>query len=36
MNGWGLENEARTVLTKLGINNFDETIEHLSGGQRKE
>ena len=35
MNGWGLENEAKTVLTKLGINNFDETIEHLSGGQRK-
>lgn len=32
---WNLENEAKAVLTKLGITNFDEKIGSLSGGQRK-
>ncbi|GAB6180893.1 ABC-F family ATP-binding cassette domain-containing protein [Desulfotomaculum defluvii] len=32
---WHLENEAKTVLTKLGISNFNAPIATLSGGQRK-
>lgn len=32
---WNTESEAKTILTKLGISNFDEPIEHLSGGQKK-
>ncbi|MTI66653.1 MAG: ABC-F family ATP-binding cassette domain-containing protein [Firmicutes bacterium] len=32
---WELENEAKTILTKLGINNFDAKVSTLSGGQRK-
>ncbi|WP_042203376.1 ABC-F family ATP-binding cassette domain-containing protein [Paenibacillus camerounensis] len=32
---WQLESEAKTVLTKLGITQFDALIETLSGGQRK-
>jgi ATP-binding cassette subfamily F protein uup len=35
MNLWDLESEAKTVLTKLDVNNFDEQIKFLSGGQRK-
>lgn len=35
MNLWDLESEAKTVLTKLDINNFDEQVKFLSGGQRK-
>lgn len=35
INGWELESEAKNVLTKLGINNFDEIIDNLSGGQKK-
>lgn len=27
--------EAKTILTKLGICDFDESVEHLSGGQKK-
>ena len=34
-NAWDLENEAKSVLTKLGITNFNEKIGNLSGGQRK-
>ena len=34
-NAWGLENEAKSVLTQLGIRNFKEKIENLSGGQRR-
>lgn len=32
---WNLESEAKTVLTKLGINNFNEVMGVLSGGQKK-
>ena len=35
INGWELESEAKNVLTKLGINNFDAIVADLSGGQRK-
>lgn len=34
-NAWTLESEAKTVLTQLGITDFKEKIENLSGGQRK-
>ena len=33
--GWELESEAKNVLTQLGINDFSEKMENLSGGQRK-
>jgi len=32
-NQWTIESDAKTMLTKLGITNFDEQCEHLSGGQ---
>ncbi|MHA6482643.1 ABC-F family ATP-binding cassette domain-containing protein [Paenibacillus sp. strain BS8-2] len=32
---WGLENEAKTALSKLGILEHDAKVETLSGGQRK-
>lgn len=35
MNLWDLESEAKTILTKLGINDFKAKIGDLSGGQRK-
>ena len=35
INGWELESEAKTILTKLGITRFDEKVSSLSGGQRK-
>lgn len=35
MNAWSIESEAKTVLTKLGISDFDAKIGTLSGGQRK-
>lgn len=35
LNLWDLESSAKTVLTKLGITNFDQKVEELSGGQRK-
>lgn len=35
LQGWSLESEAKTVLTKLGITDFEAKIETLSGGQRK-
>lgn len=35
LNLWDLESEAKSVLTKLGINNFNKKIKELSGGQRK-
>ena len=31
----GLEASAKNILTRLGIYDFDEKVEHLSGGQRK-
>ena len=35
LNLWDLESEAKSVLTKLGITNFNQKIKELSGGQRK-
>lgn len=35
LNLWSLESQAKTVLTKLGINNYSEKMKNLSGGQRK-
>ncbi len=32
---WDLENDAKAVLTKLGIDNFDQKVSELSGGQKK-
>ncbi|PKM88633.1 MAG: ABC transporter [Firmicutes bacterium HGW-Firmicutes-12] len=34
-NAWQLESEAKTILTKLGITEFMDTVATLSGGQRK-
>lgn len=34
-NAWQIESEAKTILTKLGITEFDTPMGHLSGGQRK-
>ncbi|MBU5592168.1 ABC-F family ATP-binding cassette domain-containing protein [Clostridium sp. MSJ-4] len=35
INGWDLESEAKTILTKLGIENFEVKVGTLSGGQKK-
>lgn len=35
MNAWQLESEAKAVLTKLGISDFNVKVGILSGGQRK-
>lgn len=35
LDGWNLESDARAVLTRLGINQFDARMGELSGGQRK-
>ena len=35
MNGWSIESEAKTVLTKLGITDFQDKVGNLSGGQKK-
>lgn len=32
---WEVENEAKTLLTKLGITDFTQTVDTLSGGQKK-
>lgn len=34
-NAWNLEQEAKTILTKLGITNFHQKMGELSGGQKK-
>lgn len=34
-NAWTLESEAKTILTKLGITQFQQETSQLSGGQRK-
>ncbi len=34
-NGWDLESEAKKILTKLKITEFDKKMKELSGGQRK-
>ena len=35
MNAWTLESEAKAVLTRLGIEDYDADVAELSGGQRK-
>lgn len=35
LNLWDLESEAKSILTKLGINDFSQKIGALSGGQKK-
>lgn len=35
LNAWTIESEAKTILTKLGIEDFDADVATLSGGQRK-
>ncbi|HBV99120.1 MAG: ABC transporter [Peptococcaceae bacterium BICA1-7] len=35
MNAWNMESEARTILTKLGVTDFNARIDTLSGGQKK-
>lgn len=35
LNLWSLESEAKSILSKLGINNYNDKIKVLSGGQRK-
>ena len=32
---WDLESDAKTILTKLGINDYHEKVGNLSGGQKK-
>lgn len=32
---WDMESQAKTLLTRMGIYEFDERVETLSGGQRK-
>ncbi|WP_123053707.1 ABC-F family ATP-binding cassette domain-containing protein [Clostridium sp. JN-1] len=34
-NTWEIESQAKTILTKLGINDFDAKVSTLSGGQKK-
>lgn len=35
LNLWDLESEAKSILNKLGITDYNEKIKNLSGGQRK-
>ena len=35
LDAWNVESEAKAILTKLGITNFEAKVETLSGGQRK-
>lgn len=35
MNAWSIESEAKTILTKLGIADFNVKVGTLSGGQKK-
>ena len=35
LNGWDVSTNAKTILTKLGIENFNLKIDTLSGGQKK-
>lgn len=35
MGAWNIESEAKSILTKLGISEFDQKIGTLSGGQKK-
>ena len=35
VNAWSLESEIKTILTQLGIQDFLQTVDTLSGGQKK-
>lgn len=35
LDAWQLESDAKTVLSKLGIRNYEDNVSTLSGGQRK-
>lgn len=35
IDGWELESEAKSVLTKLGVEDFNEKLENLSGGEKR-
>lgn len=35
MNAWDLESQVKTILSRLGIRNFEDRMGSLSGGQRK-
>ncbi|MEN6312731.1 MAG: ABC-F family ATP-binding cassette domain-containing protein [Clostridiaceae bacterium] len=35
MQAWTVENEAKTILTRLGISDFNAMVSSLSGGQKK-
>ncbi len=35
LNAWSIESEAKSILTKLGITDFNANVGNLSGGQRK-
>ena len=35
LNQWTIEADARTMLNKLGFYDYDEKVEHMSGGQKK-
>ena len=35
LNRWNIEAEAKSMLGQLGFTDFDEKIEHMSGGQKK-
>ncbi len=35
INKWTMESEAKTILNRLGINDFDANVYTMSGGQRK-
>lgn len=35
VDGWNLETEAKTILSKLGVNDLDRLVGTMSGGQRK-
>lgn len=35
MDGWSVEKEAKSILTQLGVTDFDALVDHLSGGQKK-
>ncbi|MGR3741842.1 ABC-F family ATP-binding cassette domain-containing protein [Companilactobacillus sp. DQM5] len=34
-NGWEIDTDVKTILTKLGITEFDKKIKNLSGGQQR-
>ncbi|NLE25231.1 MAG: ABC-F family ATP-binding cassette domain-containing protein [Clostridiaceae bacterium] len=35
LNAWSIESEAKSILTKLGITDFNANVGNLSGGQKK-